>query len=341
MRVGVLVPCRNEATVIARKMRSLARSVWPSSAAPHHVVVIDDGSNDSTAAVASSELGGFDGERVVVRVIRNVVRPGKSGAIEAGLRELAGLADLIVLTDADVVNDAEAIVATTRAFELDSAMTMACGAQRFVASLPEDGSTEDVVSDDTFYDSVGARVRAFESRFGLVFSVQGQWMAWRAELGFVPTAGIAADDLDLMLQARCGGGAIRRIAQAVFFEVRAPRGPERDRQMLRRARAFVQFLGHPRLSELRRSGSWLARRQVESYLRAGRPGALWSVLPLAATALGGMWWGPYGAFTVIVLVTALFGPFWVLLRRVRSRIEAAMFVEARHALADSWETSRR
>ena len=44
-------------------------------------------------------------------------------------------------------------------------------------------------------------MRAFESRFGKLFSVHGQLMAWRSCLGILPTPGYAADDLDLMLQA--------------------------------------------------------------------------------------------------------------------------------------------
>lgn len=338
---GVIVPCRNEAAVIERKLRNLAACEWPERGAPHDLIVVDDGSSDGTAQHANRELIHFDALRVRVRVVANALRAGKGGAIESGLRELRPEVALVVLTDADVVVAHGALTAFARAFEAEPRLAMASGAQRFVVQVPEEGSPAAPRSDAALYDRFANAVRALESRLGLLFSVQGQWMAWRRELELHPTPNIAADDLDLMLQVRCKGGVIRRVAGAEFFEMRAPRGAERERQSVRRARAFVQFLRHPRIAELRTAGGWLARRQARAYLRAARPSAAWSVVPLLATGLAGLWWGPRAALAVISVLGALGAPLWVLLRIVRSRIEVAQSLEARQALGEAWETARR
>ena len=232
MRLAVLIPCHNEAEVIARKLRNLALCEWPETDEPHLVVVIDDGSDDATAEVARAELAVFErktsaGASVDARVIANDVRGGKTGAIEAGLRVVAGRCDLIVLTDADVVLGPAALLALARAFERDPRLAMATGTQRFVRSLCDDGTLRasgggTLAAEPSFYDWAAAQVRRLESRFGLVFSVHGQLMAWRERLALVPTAGVAADDLDLMLQARAEGQRIEQVAGATFCEVRAP-----------------------------------------------------------------------------------------------------------------------
>jgi len=215
VKLGVLIPCRNEAAVIERKLANLARCAGIETAS---VVVVDDGSEDGTAEKALA---------AGVRVVRNGERPGKPGALRSGIEALAGC-ELIVLTDADVLLDPRALVELRAAFEREPALALACGAQRFT-----NGSTA--------YDRWTARVRRLESRCGVLFSVHGQLLAWRAELGLVPTLGIAADDLDLMLQAR-RHGRVRLVSSAVFLEEKCAPGPRADEQALRRARAYVQFV---------------------------------------------------------------------------------------------------
>lgn len=351
MRLAVLIPCHNEAAVIARKLRNLGAAEFPASSEPHLVVVIDDGSSDATAAIASAKLAVFRPKtgataRVEARVIPNDVRAGKSGAIEAGLRAVAGRCDLVVLTDADVVIATDALVELARAFGRDSRLGMATGKQRFVRSLADDGTLSGtggaaLQGEPSFYDGAAASVRRVESQVGLVFSVHGQLMAWRESLALVPTAGIAADDLDLMLQVRSKGARIEQVAQAVFCEVRAPKGDARRQQVVRRARAYHQFLRHPRIGELRERGSWLARRQASLYLQGGRVRGPWTILAMGSIFLAGWHFGPNAAILVTCLDAALFLPPWILMRIVRSRMEVAEALEARSRMGERWETARR
>jgi glycosyltransferase involved in cell wall biosynthesis len=351
MRLAVLIPCHNEAAVIVRKLRNLAAAEYPGSDEPHVVVVIDDGSSDATAGLARAELAVLAPKsgaaaRVETSVIRNDVRPGKSGAIEAGLRAVAGRCDVVVLTDADVLIEPQALVELARAFERDPRLGMATGAQRFVRSLSDDGtlhgaSGSALEREPSFYDWAAACVRKLESRVGLVFSVHGQLMAWRESLALVPTAGIAADDLDLMLQVRSKGERIEQVARAVFCEVRAPKGDARRQQGVRRARAFHQFLRHPRIGELRERGSWLARRQAALYLQAGRARGPWALLVLGSIFLAGWHFGPQAAIAVTIFDALLFLPPWILMRIVRSRMEVAEALEARSRMPERWETARR
>jgi len=345
-RVLLIVPCRNEAAVIERKLLNLAACEWPSAAAPHRVLVIDDGSDDRSAEIARAAGARAGGGSFEVEVLPNSIRPGKLGALETALRNSRDGEELIVLSDADVVLARDALVELAATFRADARVGMATGAQRFVESLSDDGSLTArgggvLRAEDSFYDHASAFVRAIESRFGLVFSVHGQLLAWRRSLALTPTEGSAADDLDLMLQARVAHARIVRCGAARFFEVRAPRGAARREQAIRRARAFHQFLRHPRILELRRAGSWLARRQAAFYLQAGRARGPWTILVLASIFAAGWWVGPNAAIVVSALNALVFLPAWVLLRIVRSRMEIAEALEARSPMGERWETARR
>jgi len=299
--LGVIVPCRNEAAVIERKIGSLALAHWPEAARAQRLVVVDDGSLDETPKMAREACERlFDPRSIRAVVVSNAVRPGKAGAILTGLRELArdGAPDLVVLTDADVVCEPEALIELALAFERDPRLGLACAAQRFVEDLAHDGTCRaadlgEPRSAGGLYDAWTARVRALESRTGALFSVHGQLCAWRASLGLAPSEGIAADDLDLMLQARCAGMHVARVERARFLEVKTPPGARRDEQALRRARAYVQFLGHPRMAELAECGGALRRAQVWAYRR----------LPTAAP-----WLAPSGAAAALLAAYALGGP---------------------------------
>jgi glycosyltransferase involved in cell wall biosynthesis len=340
-KLGVIVPCRDEAAVIERKILNLARCEWPAAGAPHEVVIVDDGSSDGTAERARAAIASLARGRVRWRVIANELHPGKAGAIRAGSRALGESVDVVVLTDADVGVAPDAPAELARAFERRPRLAMATGAQRFVRELPSDGSTSALAPDDSLYDTAANLVRAVESRAGRVFSVQGQWMAWRASLALEPALGIAADDLDLMLQVRCRGGEIRRIASSRFFETRSEPGERREQQAVRRARAFVQFQRHPRIDELLASGSWLARAQARAYLRARRVGEAWFALPFAALLLASPWLPVAATASALVLLALTLLPAWTLARGVAARIDAARASEAERPASDRWETARR
>lgn len=244
-RIGVMIPCRNEAAVIERRIANLAAEDWPAGA--HRVTIVDDGSTDGTAdrARRALEASPFP-SRVAVECVANDGRPGKSGAMRAALERWGADVDLVVLTDADVVQQRGSLAAFVDAFARDERLGLACAAQCFVDDLPADGAAPRFAPPGPAaapWDRWTAVARRAESRRGALWSAHGQLMAWRASLGLTPDADVAADDLDLSLALRRDhpGAAARMIADAVFFEVKPP-SVARDDQALRRARAWFQAI---------------------------------------------------------------------------------------------------
>jgi len=92
------------------------------------------------------------------------------------------------------------------------------------------------------YDRATALVRRLESRTGRLFSVHGQLLVWRARDALAPRPGVAADDIDLMYEARARGLCVELVRGARFVEVKVPVGADRDAQALRRARAYFDAL---------------------------------------------------------------------------------------------------
>lgn len=348
--LGVLVPCRNEARTIARKLANLARAAWPESRARHALLVIDDGSTDGTTERARAAFerhsAAFEHARVDVSLVANLRAAGKAGAIQTGLELLRARVELCVLTDADVVVDAGALVALHAAFASDPGLAMACGAQRLVRDLADDGSARGADGNaprdaSTSYDRWTARVRRAESRLGVLFSVHGELLAWRLELGLAPATGIAADDLDLCFQVRERGTAprrVRRIDSAPFFEAKAAAGAPARAQALRRAAAWFQVVrahASPAQGALERA-QWLFYRHVP-----GMAPRLSLVLPIVSVLAAALW-APRGvallaALAWLLVFTSPIGWRWVRLMRV---IAAARELERAGAIGDRWETPR-
>lgn len=347
MRLLVVVPCRDEALVVVRRVANLARCTWPASARPHEIVLVDDASRDGTTNAAEVAIAKHFGARtdVVARIALNDVRPGKPGAVRAGMRD-AGAFDLVVLTDADVVIDERALVEIADAFQRDERLALACATQRFVTDLADDGTCRArdgaaFTAAGGTYDRWTAVVRRLESRAGILFSVHGQLCAWRADLGLAPTIGVAADDVDLRFQVKARAQEPRRVElvpRATFFEVKTPAGPERDAQAARRARAWFQAV---------RRGPIPARGALESVqaLAYGvgprvAPIASFAVLPIVALILAIV--GFHVAALVVLAIGVAFvltplGRRWIGLART---IETAARSERREPATDRWETPR-
>jgi len=252
-RLGLVVPCRDESLVLERKLRNLARCSWPraeaGSARPHALFVVDDHSTDDTLALARRLCAEcFDPGLVEAVAVASDQHPGKPGALRVGLAlaHERGV-DLVGMTDADVVLGEDALERVAAGFAASPDLAMASGVQRFVAALPPDGSSPaEGVDAGGRYDHITRLVRAGESRLGLLFSVHGQLLFWRAGLGLSPRDGIAADDLELVTQLRSHGRAqpwrCELLRSARFYELKTPAGPAASAQAQRRARAYVQAL---------------------------------------------------------------------------------------------------
>lgn len=348
MRLVVVVPCRDEAPLVRRRLANLARCAWPASGAPHAVVVVDDGSRDGTAAEAEAAIQACFAGRgdVGARVVANGVRPGKPGAVRAGIAAAGSGFDLVVLTDADVVIEPDALVGLARAFERAPRLALASGAQRFVADLAPDGTCRAREGGDPReaagqFDRWTAAVRRLESRAGILFSVHGQLCAWRADLGLAPTFGVAADDVDLRFQVKSRTSEPRRVELvpgAVFLEVKTPAGPERDAQAGRRARAWFQVV---------RRGPIPARGVLETVqawgYRAGpsaAPAVTWCAVP-AMSAILLVLGEPVVALSILAAGAALalspVGRRWL---DLAGTIAAASRAERAAPVSERWETPR-
>lgn len=352
--VLVIVPCRDEARTLARKLANFARLQWPDADRSHVIVVVDDHSTDDTRRVA--EVVGAElfprrarpesSTLVDLRVVANDGAPGKPNAIRRGLAERSNEHALVLLTDADVIAEEGALQALVDAFERDPGLALACGAQSFVADLAEDGTARSralgpLVDARTAYDRWTARVRRFESKRGVLFSVHGQWLAWRAELGLAPDPALAADDLDLAFQVRArehGPRALRLVERAVFHEVRPPKGAASRAQAVRRARAWFQVLAaRPVVAR-----SALESAQVAFYRHApAMAPRLTFLVPLATIVaagwFGGRVWGIVAGLVWLALATS--GPGWRWIGLVRL-IAEARDAERDGSIAASWETPR-
>lgn len=346
LRLGLLVPCHDESAVIERKLANLAACSWPPGR--HELIVVDDGSRDDTAQRARAACArSFPAQGAVrARVLANSARPGKSGAIASGLAALRGEVELIVLSDADVVLRPDALLELERAFAADERLGLACGAQEFVADLAEDGRAASAsgaapVPRAGWYDRLTARVRALESRAGRLFSVHGQLAAWRAELELAPRPGIAADDLDLMIQARARGARVCLVPRAAFLERKLDARSGWERQGLRRARAFVQLVRDPGC-ERPLGSTWLDRVQWSCY-RHLPLAAPWLALALGllaplALALAGQ---PAAALVVLALELALLASApGRRLAHLLTVIARAQRAESRAGSSDRWEMQR-
>jgi len=341
VRIVVLVPARDEARVIGRKLRNLAWCSWPEGEG-HLCCVVDDGSSDGTAELAEREGVGFAGARL--EVYRNEGRAGKAAAIGAALASLEARGerfDVVLLSDADVLLARDALVRCVERLSSDERLGVVCGAQVFVRDLgpgpaPEsaDGSAPAPASE--LYDRWTARVRRFESRWGRLFSLHGQLCAWRAGLGLEPPAGLAADDLELGFRARLRGLRVELVSGARFFEEKA-RGRDQAAQAQRRAEAYFQVmrdrhwpLGRHAADRLQ----WLLYRGLPPaapYLLAA---SVVGTLALAALLGGVSLAGLVGLSWVGLGAT---GPGQALLRRL---LVIAKAQRARLELSDRWDTLR-
>ena len=330
VRIGVIVPCRNEARVIARRLANLGQSRFSADFASPQLVVVDDDSVDETSALAVAsceEMRGWTAE-----VITNVHAKGKNGAVKTGLDHFGEGVDVVILTDADVLTGVDALSAIADAFSKEEALGMATGVQRIHESLPAQPCELHDGDAMGLYDRWTRGVRRYESRRGRLFSVHGQLLAWRAGLGLAPGS-LAADDLEMMLELRSNHPSrkVRMVEGAVFYEERSP---ARDDQDLRRARAYMQALPRMRASGLGAQAWFYSRVPVLAPFLAGMCVLLVS---LSLILLGGR-----DAFILFVAALAL-STLHPAVRRFFGLlliIERARRAERSERLSASWETAR-
>lgn len=96
--VAIIVPARDEASLIEASLRSLLAQDYPG---PFRVILTDDNSTDATAGIARAI--GDPRLSVITGAPRPAGWSGKLWAVSQGITE-AGKVDLVLLTDADIVH---------------------------------------------------------------------------------------------------------------------------------------------------------------------------------------------------------------------------------------------
>lgn len=108
-RIAVIVPARNEATVIARSIASLLEM----SNEYLHVFLVDDASSDGTAQIAHQAAASAGKSDSLTILQSRPLPPGWSGklwAVSQGVEAANSFApDFLLLSDADIVHSAAAI----------------------------------------------------------------------------------------------------------------------------------------------------------------------------------------------------------------------------------------
>lgn len=114
--VSVIVPSKNEETVIAQTITAIIESDYPEDKL--NVVVVDDGSTDKTYHVAKQ----FENSRV--KVIQHKVNKGKREAFATGFYASNG--EIVICIDSDTIVDKNAVRLLVQPF-VDNNVTAVCG----------------------------------------------------------------------------------------------------------------------------------------------------------------------------------------------------------------------
>ena len=106
---SIVVPVKNEETVIGRLLDALSKLNYPEN--KREIIIIEDGSTDSTFDICTRYAKAHADVKILHRSLSN----GKPSALNFGLAHAKG--DLIAVFDADNVPDADALIAACRYFD--------------------------------------------------------------------------------------------------------------------------------------------------------------------------------------------------------------------------------
>ncbi|MCP4230027.1 MAG: glycosyltransferase family 2 protein [bacterium] len=198
--VSVIVPCYNEAAVIAEKIDALRESDYSGEM---EIIVSSDGSDDGTERIAG-EAG--------ATVLHNPERRGKVTALNDAVA--AARHDILVFTDANAIPREGAITALVAPFA-DGRIGGVVGEQ----VISSDGSDETTGGGESAYWKYEAAIKKWEAALGGALCADGSLYSIRKELYQPPPTGVMLmDDLYISLKMIGQGYRLAYVPEAVVYE---------------------------------------------------------------------------------------------------------------------------
>lgn len=243
--VAVLLTVHNEERQIERRLENLLAQDYPPGRLD--IVVASDGSIDRTEAIV--EAYGRSGP---VRLVRSP-RLGKSAAQNEAMRSID--ADIVVLTDAEARFDPGCVRALAAAFA-DPATGCATAELHHIDSAGAIGRSQGL------YWTYELKLRALESRLGILGVASGAAMAFRREL-FRDLPTFAGDDCIIPLE----------VVRRGQFTVHCPKALAWDRAHDEQA---AELRARIRMTMRNWTGTWLFPELLDPRRHVGYAFALWS-----------------------------------------------------------------
>ena len=106
---SIVVPVRNEGTVIGRLLNSLSKLNYPGDKS--EIIIVEDGSTDGTLDICMN----YAKEHAAVKILHRSFSNGKPSALNYGLKHATG--EIVAIFDADNVPDANALMNAREYFE--------------------------------------------------------------------------------------------------------------------------------------------------------------------------------------------------------------------------------
>lgn len=235
---SIIVPCHNEAAVVARK---LDNCLGLRSRGPVEILVVDDYSTDGTVEVVNRYLAarGALPPGYAVRLLANRQPPSKNGALLTALSAATGR--LLLVTDADVLLDADTLERARERFDTDARLGALCLTPRISSA-----SRATVTAYASGYEWFNRHLKILQSRLDSVPILHGQAMFIRTTTNVTPHPALPADDIAFAFQVRRQGLRVRYADDLPFYEALPPAGRYVFRQKVRRAKAVMRSLWHNR-----------------------------------------------------------------------------------------------
>lgn len=182
--VTVIIPARNEADLIRRKVQNTLDLRYPGDLL--EILVVSDGSSDGTESIVAS----FEDERV--RLLR-LSPVGKARALNVGASEAKG--EILAFTDADIELERDCLVRLVENFA-DPEVGGVCGNKLYRIATDGDATG----TGEGLYWRYDKWQKRLESRVGNVFGADGALHAVRRHL-YVPIRDPSVAD-DLAISSR-------------------------------------------------------------------------------------------------------------------------------------------